>query len=97
MRLSTLNKQIKMTESTFNGVVLDTSSLLTTNLEVTTHYAGCYINRLMLIKSLKTGKITKAVMYIDNDATEFKKGLPLGSYLRFFTNDVKVYRFKNNS
>ena len=81
-----------MERSTFNGVVLDTNSLRTTNLEVTTHYAGCYVHRLMLIKSLKTGKITKAVMYINNDATEFKKGLAFGSYLAFFTNNVKAYR-----
>lgn len=81
-----------MTKSTFNGVVLDTDSLLTTNLEVTTHYAGCYVTRLVLMKSLKTGKITKAVMYIDNGATEFKKGQAFGSYLAFFTNNVKAYR-----
>ena len=81
-----------MERSTFNGVVLDTNSLRTTNLEVTTHYAECYVHRLMLIKSIKTGKITKAVMYIDNDATEFKKGLAFVSYLVFFTNNVKAYR-----
>jgi hypothetical protein len=83
-----------MTKSTFtfNGVVLDTDSLQTTNIEVVTHYAGCYAHRLMLIKSIKTQKITKAVMYIDNDVTEFKKGLAFGSYLTFFTNNVKAYR-----
>ena len=85
-----------MEKSTFNGVVLDTDSLRTTNLEVVTHYAGCYVHRLMLIKSLKTGKITKAIMHIDNDATEFKKGLSFGSYLSFFTNNVKSYRSENN-
>ena len=81
-----------MTKSTFNGVVLDTSSLQTQNIEVVTHYAGCYTHRLMLIKSIKTGKITRAVMHINNEITEFKKGLSFGSYLTFFTNNVKAYR-----
>jgi hypothetical protein len=81
-----------MTKSTFNGVVLDTESLQTQNIEVVTHYAGCYVHRLMLIKSLKTGKITRAVMHINNEITEFKKGLAFGSYLAFFTNNVKAYR-----
>lgn len=81
-----------MVRSTFNGVVLDASSITTSNLEITTYYAECYVHRLMMFKSLNTGKITKAVMYIDNDATEFKKGLNFGSYLTFFTNNVKAYR-----
>jgi len=81
-----------MTKSTFNGVVLDINSLRTTNIEATTYFAGCFVHRLMLIKSLKTGKITTATMYIDNDATQFKKGLAFGSYLKFFTNNVKAYR-----
>jgi hypothetical protein len=90
-----LNPQNKMVKSTFNGVVLDTDSLQTQNIEVVTHYAGCYAHRLMLIKSLKTGKITRAVMHIDNQITEFKQGLAFGSYLAFFTNNVKAYRASN--
>jgi hypothetical protein len=81
-----------MERSTFNGVVLDTSSLRTSNIEVVTYFAGCYVHRLMVIISLKTGKITTATMYIDNGATEFNKGLPLAVFLRFFTNNVKAYR-----
>jgi hypothetical protein len=82
-----------MTKSTFNGVVLDASSLVTSNLEIATWFADCYEHRLVLIKSLKTGKITKAVMYIDGYVDEIHKGLALDSYLKFFTKHVKADRY----
>lgn len=80
----------------FNGVVLDTSSLRTQYSEVTTYFANCYIHRLMIIKSLKTGKIKKAVKYIDNESREMKKDIKFGTILLSFTNSVKHFRSVNN-
>jgi len=87
-----LNLHKKMTKSTFNGVVLDASSLVTSDLEIATWFAECYAQRLVLIKSFKTGKITKAVMYIDGDVDEIHKELELDSYLTFFTKNIKRVR-----
>jgi hypothetical protein len=81
-----------MTRTMFNGEVLDTDIVRTSNVEVTTCYAGSYETRLVVTNSLKTGKITTAKMYLDGALTEFKKGLPFESYLRFFTCNVKVLR-----